>query len=372
MIAQYTNLVNGIYTRQLRMGMLALDYRTIPGLVSLMNFDNNSALGESSTVAVDEKNQNNATVNAPTSTSGYKGGAMQFVAGDDNYVLLNNLISSSADFTFSVWFFLYSTVDQTIVANSGDVNGYIIIRDNLTVGVNLGSPPGTEELFTFTDVIMTSVWNNLIVTRTAGDVRVYINNVESSTGAITNTGTFAFDLIGTSNAHDLLTNAKLDVLAFWDRAISQDSRTEIYERTRGVADFERNVPPGCKTPTIATLQVTASGPLLPGNSVAPFCRPANPFFGLPWNGLLANTTACVWWIPAPLKSSWNGRLILPTLGATALYFDTVWIFRIRPHSFVGAPTSVTQYWTKNYGTNPYGVYLPDSVNCNPSVTITVT
>ena len=66
MIAQHTNLVNGIYTRQLRMGMLALDYRTIPGLVSLMNFDNNSALGESSTVAIDEKNQNNATVNAPT------------------------------------------------------------------------------------------------------------------------------------------------------------------------------------------------------------------------------------------------------------------------------------------------------------------
>jgi len=373
--ANRPSLVSNLQVKDVRMGYIPLNYNSIPNLKFAMHFDNNAAIGESSTLAVNSSTiANNGTMNEITpSTDGWSLGAAQFSAEGDSYITLDNLISLSGDFTFSIWFYLGVMTDRTIVANSGSVDGFIIIRTDTTIGVNLGNPPGTEEIFTVQQLFINN-WYHLTVTRTAGEVRLYIDNIESSTGAITNTGTFEFDLIGTSNDHTLKFDGSLDEMAVWDRSLGVSEldtiqqKASVQEERRlsigaGIGSYTGNLVAQTEANLGLLPQNTIRFPALP-NPTSSFCQLANLFSaGVgAWNGGLSYVSPGIWIPPFVLAAgySWNDRRITSPNAAISITFDSGkrhWIFKIRPMCIINPSTSADQYWIKLTGDTPIGTYL---------------
>lgn len=186
-------------------------------------------------------NGNNGTVNGATLTSdrfGNAGKAYSF-NGTSNYVDVNNTIGNfqTNDFTISCW--IYDT---------NSVNGGALVskRDALGVGnyfsMDWVNAPGLEinqslpsDYYNYNSSLnLLNNWKNYLVLRSGNNIEIYINGSQIFTGNptivhnINNTANLTF---GARYAGINLTeyiNAKLDDIGIWNRALTQQEITALY------------------------------------------------------------------------------------------------------------------------------------------------
>jgi hypothetical protein len=90
-------------------------------------------------------------------------------------------------------FFKADAFGGMIIGHSADNNAYVYLVNSTTI--NVQSTAGTAQSFTIA-AMSTGTWYNLIITRSSMSTRVYINNVESSSGALSIGNTMPIDQVG--------------------------------------------------------------------------------------------------------------------------------------------------------------------------------
>jgi hypothetical protein len=99
--------------------------------------------------------------------------------GVNDYVTQSSAVVLSADFTVSVWFKFNTITDTMLFSRITGGTDYIRIWAPTKILLNIGGG------FTYiVPTLIISTWYNLTISRISGDTRVYLNGVESSTGAI--------------------------------------------------------------------------------------------------------------------------------------------------------------------------------------------
>jgi hypothetical protein len=105
------------------------------------------------------------------------GNALQF-DGVNDFVTQSSAVVLSSDFTISVWFKFNTITDTMLFSRITGGTDYIRISTPTNVILNIGGG------FSYTvPTLIISTWYNLTISRISGDTRVYLNGVESSTGA---------------------------------------------------------------------------------------------------------------------------------------------------------------------------------------------
>ena len=132
--------------------------------------------------------------------------------------------------SWSVWFNADSLVNRIFLGNKVGLTGsnkslfYIVtstsikMRDETSAGVTFAVP-----------AMSVGTWYNVITTRdSSNDVRLYLNGIESATGALSQSASFVFDRIAARNTGTLLFDGELDNITYYDRELSASEVSEIY------------------------------------------------------------------------------------------------------------------------------------------------
>lgn len=128
---------------------------------------------------------------------------------------------SGTAFSLSTWFKADALSNAPLIGLDGITSDRILLNTTSVV-VNLD----TATTFTFT--LVTGTWYHLLVTRdTSNNVRVFINAVESVTGAVVKAQTFAPDRIGRSTSYF---NGKVADVRFWNEDKSADAAAIMAEK----------------------------------------------------------------------------------------------------------------------------------------------
>ena len=187
-------------------------------------------------------NGNNGTNNGATLTTdrfGNSNSAYSF-NGTNNFIELVNSaqLDNMNDFSISTWYQVNNTSPQFQFLVSKDLMGdppngdwdfyvnYNKVKFDITINTNNNS--GTQN-----SLIEPNTWNHALITRNSlsGLINIYINGVleNSFTGYIgpySNTQKMNFGRQGSSNQHFL--NGKLDDIGIWNRALTQQEITNLY------------------------------------------------------------------------------------------------------------------------------------------------
>lgn len=110
-------------------------------------------------------------------------------------------VSFAADtaFSFALWFNLDATTVQGFFGIAASNNSTIRLASSTSILVRTGA----NSTFTI-PAVNTGTWYHLLVTRTAGNsLRLFLDGVESSTGALSNNGVFAPTWFGNQNGNFL-------------------------------------------------------------------------------------------------------------------------------------------------------------------------
>lgn len=149
--------------------------------------------------------------------------------GVNDYVQLDSAINLTGDCTYSIWFKQNFSGNNIFDSVAGTTNRITIVSaTSVRVKIN-----GTTNYNFSVSTISNSVWNHVLFTRSGTDGRLWLNNVESSTGIRTvPADTWVIDRISaSSNPWD----GELDELGIWSRALTADERTEVYNSGDGVS-----------------------------------------------------------------------------------------------------------------------------------------
>jgi hypothetical protein len=120
--------------------------------------------------------------------------ALDLDGSNDLIDLPANAVSFSGDFSYcGWWYFRAASVQVFYVRNSTGAS--LIYLTSATV-IRVRSEVFGDVGFTVPSVL--NRWVFVAVTRTAGSMRLFLNGVESASGALSNPGAFFFDRIGRS------------------------------------------------------------------------------------------------------------------------------------------------------------------------------
>jgi hypothetical protein len=216
--------------------------------------------GESN--ANDSFGSNNGTAQGGlTYTAGKIGNAFTFNGTNAYASLPDNSLNLTGDFTISFWIYHTSSGSQTLFANTflqttpSIYKGFSIGIDNLGATTNklttLIPRSSTDYLgWQYNTSLTLNAWNHIIITRESGvDTYAWINNVLQTVtfaGPI-NSNNRILDptyhttqrvAIGASNATGtaggfMKANSKIDALTIWNRQLTADERTQIYNSGNG-------------------------------------------------------------------------------------------------------------------------------------------
>ena len=192
-------------------------------LVLAMNFNNNSAIGENSTYAVDiSKYGNNGTIHGATWTTGKFGSALYF-DGTNDYVEVPN--SSSIDITdpitIEAWINVLSGTSGHIVSKKSDsgtqyvfytISGYLKLY-------------GTSGNLAYNANIDDDQWHHVVGIINGADSKMYLDGNLVQTGTVTSSNNPTAHLyIGTCYTFEpaCFFDGKIDEVRIYNRALSED------------------------------------------------------------------------------------------------------------------------------------------------------
>ncbi len=170
------------------------------------------------------------------------GNALQF-DGVNDYVDISEL-SLSGEFTISMWInsARFTANQAPLLGHNTNNVDYFEFRGNSSV--RLRNSAGITNFAM--PALSTGVWYNYIFTRDASNnVRTYINNVESSTGSLSNSGTYNIENIGAHIAFGWESQGTYDEVAIWNTELSPTDRAALFNEIDGVGqgDFATNYSP---------------------------------------------------------------------------------------------------------------------------------
>lgn len=116
--------------------------------------------------------------------------------GNNQEIRLNTVIAPSGDFSVSGWFYGtdFTTRNNVLWSLSSSATPFIGILTSATL---ITIRTGTNTLRNFTVPSMSlKTWYFLVVSRVSNVWHVYLNGVESSTGGISDSGSFSFNSLG--------------------------------------------------------------------------------------------------------------------------------------------------------------------------------
>lgn len=151
---------------------------------------------------------------------------LSFTSTSSQYVSINKLLQL-ADFTVSLWLTATDFASSYVVL-SYSANGQSFIG-TLTSNTVISYRNESTVLRSFTVPALTAKkLYHLVLTRTGSTNRCYINTVESSTGVITDSGTFNLDSIGYTFTPSLSWNGHVNNVLIYNRGLSPSEIRQLY------------------------------------------------------------------------------------------------------------------------------------------------
>jgi hypothetical protein len=225
-------------------GILAQVPNYIPtnGLVGWWPFSGN---------ANDESgNGNNGTVNGATLTTdrfGLANKAYSFDGMDDDIIIDNEFnFDFQYNFSISLWVNSFSTdLGQKILVSKFQNydDSYSVALNNENAQFNLAWAPTAWTPFQPTQTILPQIWNQIIVTFDSVNIQVYINGFLELTSPYQNTvfnsqAPIVFgNFFGNNWSSGSYFNGFLDDIGIWNRALSPQEISDLYNSTICVNDL---------------------------------------------------------------------------------------------------------------------------------------
>ena len=237
---------------------------------ALYNQSNGLQYSFPSSISVDLPSPNDSVstnhgtlVNGTTFTDGKIGKAFTFDGVNDYVSLPDNSLNLTGDFTISVWVYPTAGTPQSILSNiayaSGTVyKGWQLDINNVSgawpykVTFTTGQGPANNAYTGWeyrTTSLTQNAWNHILIKRVGGvNTYCWVNNISQSytlfgIGAnITTNPTYhttQYNTIGSSKqlsgtvSNYLANGSKVDGVTVWNRALTDDERTQIYNSGNG-------------------------------------------------------------------------------------------------------------------------------------------
>jgi hypothetical protein len=150
------------------------------------------------------------------------------IDGANDHLQLASPVTLAADFGFSGWFYIRSTSAQVFWTYT--VSGITVFFLNTATTISFRAQG--SQLVTFTIPAITNTWAHIAVTRTGDSVRLFVNGVESTSGALTSTGAVIFDRCGISFFGTAPLNALVDDQFMKNGAFSRNEISRLYRLGR--------------------------------------------------------------------------------------------------------------------------------------------
>ena len=241
------NNSEGIDLQSFTINVVEAPLNLTDNLLALYHFDYTDT--ESDQLVLDFSTYgNNATCDPTTAAcptwtaSGKFGGAFSYDGANDNFTVPDGTIWDVADFSVAAWVNIssYTGLDMHIWGHRGATSSsralWLYVNDS---GNRITFRRNDVDLLASADTLSTSTWHHIAVTYTAatGEALLYID------GTLADNAVQIGELYPTSNEVDMgLRTAKgdcpflgaIDELALWDKPLTADHITELYNLTTGI------------------------------------------------------------------------------------------------------------------------------------------
>jgi PGF-pre-PGF domain-containing protein len=272
--ANLTNKSNSPYYAQAAINESRLKYLTLNwngtnytlydgSLVLLLNFDNESTIGDNATHSVDISTySNNATIHGATySTDGVHGGSLVF-DGDDDYVQVNLSTSLGAnffnetDFTLSFWVkpTLYGDGNQDLFSGTQyDPRLTLIYTGSITHYAYISTTH--TEILVAKEAVIANNWSNIILLSNSSNYTFYVNGIKrESTDHVSIDGGATSFRFGDALWGGRSFNGSIDQIMIFNRTLTQAEITQLqnisinrYNTTNFVISSNKTVDAGLQT-----------------------------------------------------------------------------------------------------------------------------
>jgi len=125
----------------------------------------------------------------------------------------------TTDFALSLWFYPTSTTQDFLFRDTGGTNRVFILNGTLTIKY------GTT--ISITNAYQVNNWHHLVLERTSGTQKVWINNILKSTVA-SQTTTFNVASIGYNSSSGYAFEGNIDEMSFHSQGLSATDVSDIY------------------------------------------------------------------------------------------------------------------------------------------------
>jgi hypothetical protein len=209
-----------------------------PSMVLLMHFNNNSAIGENATYAVDESGMgNNGTLNGGVTwnSSGKYGGAYQFDGSDDHIKVPNNAVLNLKNFTMEVWVNYQNNGLFDVILAKRESTGPEEYQ--LAIDANY-APQGAirfdwDNTYTGTTIIPQNTWTHIAVTFNGTAVKFYVNGILTNTFSANSTTNTTANLYLGTDVHSDRFKGEIDEVTIYNRSLTADEILDHYQYRRG-------------------------------------------------------------------------------------------------------------------------------------------
>lgn len=212
----------------------------LTGLTSYWKLDTNNA------AQPDSHGSNDLTVTGATFTSSGKiNGGYDLESTNSDYLQASSSISGTGDKTWSLWIKPESIIFSDIISNSKGIGSQpegmdLWLNATGTLRANVGNTTSAEFLNTgnTTNMLSAGNWYHIILMQDTNQLFLYVNNTLWGSD-LTSSGTelspaYNFTL-GTRPAFiDLFFDGIVDEVAIWNRGLTSDERTELYNSGAGL------------------------------------------------------------------------------------------------------------------------------------------
>ena len=183
--------------------------------------------------------------------------AVQFTAANNSWLeMASNYDPGTSDFAVAFWVYLDSATTHGVISTGGGSNGvdgfylYVDASDQLTLAIN-DSVQGSRASGVLATGLSTGSWYFVVVNFDRdGNATAYVDNVAKSTLDISGQAATLGATQGNVGAYELDTghmDGRVDSLGIWDRLLTADEITELYNSGLGWiyedlnTDFKTNI-----------------------------------------------------------------------------------------------------------------------------------
>jgi len=205
------------------------------GLVGYWSFDE-STHGTTSVADLSGNNNRGFMINGPQKAIGKIGQGLSFDVVDDLITMGDVLDFTTANLSFSAWFYPQSgghAFPRIIDKDNNLDNGYYFVYDK-TNGALMFKTAGTTNMSSNNSVITQNAWNHVVVTYDGANVRFYVNGVAQGAPAYTTLPVNTVNAFVVGNIADSSRplDGKLDDVRIYNRALSASEIQRLYNMGR--------------------------------------------------------------------------------------------------------------------------------------------